>query len=65
MEIRELAKIAGSAQRTLDRMVDNKQITDYHATILPDGSEMDVYYMLNRPLKKISVTVTLPRGSLH
>jgi hypothetical protein len=63
MDIHDLRKVTDSVQDGLVGLIKSGQITDYSATVrLGEETEIDVAYILNRPLKFIKVDVKLPRA---
>jgi hypothetical protein len=61
MDIQELKPIAESVEAGLANLVQNKQISDYRATVNMNG-DFTIYYKMNYPLKFIRTTVTLPKN---
>ena len=60
MDTHERKIVAESVEKNLSELVRNKLITDYSATMRMDG-EVNVIYILNRPIKFIKTNVKLSK----
>jgi len=58
MDIHELKDIAESLETALLERIANKEITNYEIQMTMDD-EIDVYYLLNRPIEHIKIDLKI------
>lgn len=64
MDIHDLKRVTDSVQDGLVGLVHDKKIVDYSATVkLGEEAQIDVAFILNRPVKFIKVDVKLPKSA--
>jgi hypothetical protein len=62
MDIHGIKRVTDAVQDGLSGLMKNGQIMDYSATVrIGEDLDIDVYYMLNRPLKFIRTDIRLSK----